>query len=117
MKRTTKAILAAVLILAVSIPLLALAASEPTAPPADGIVVEDTRVLPDGVFVGDDGFCYMLDENGDAQRLYVRGSFGRYMALQFADGAYCWSYDYENQETLQTRNTRNPFGRGCPRWN
>ncbi len=116
MKRTTKLILAAVLILAVSVPLLALATSEITLEPTDGIVVADTQVLPDGVFVGDDGYCYMLDENGDAQRLYARGAFGRYMALQYDGGAYCWNYDLDDDNAVQTRNSW--FGgRGCPRWN
>ena len=116
MKRATKLILTAVLILAVSVPMLALATSETIPEPTDGIVVQDTRVLPDGVFVGDDGFCYTLDENGDAQRLYARGAFGRYMALEYNGGEYCWNYDFANQEAYQTRNTR--FGGfGCRRWN
>jgi hypothetical protein len=116
MKRTTKIVLTAALILAVSVPLLALATSEVSPAPTDGIVVADTQVLPDGVFAGDDGFCYMLDENGDAQRLYARGAFGRYMALQYDGGTYCWNYDFHYDNAYQTRNTRSG-GRGCPRWN
>ncbi|MBE0601326.1 MAG: hypothetical protein IH607_06020 [Firmicutes bacterium] len=113
MTRITKLILTAVLVLAVSVPLLAMATSETAPAPADGIVVQDTQVLPDGVLIGDDGYCYTLDENGVAQRLYARGMFGRYMALRFEDGAYCWNYDAETTQRTQTRNG----GRGCPRWN
>lgn len=117
MKRTTKTIVTAVLILALSIPMLALATSEPAAEPTDGIVVDDPQVLPAGVFVGDDGYCYMLNENGEQLRLYTRGTLGRFMALRYADGAYCWNYELENQETVQTRNPRFSTNRGCPRWN
>lgn len=116
MTRIFKLLLTAVLILAVSIPLIALATSETAPEPTDGIVVEDTQVLPDGVFIGEDGYCYTLDENGDAQRLYARGAFGRYMALRFEDGAYCWNYNVETTQRYKTRN--GGFGgRGCPRWN
>ena len=115
MKRSSKLTLTVVLILALSLPLFAFAASESTTEPTDGIVVEDTTILPDGCYFGEDGYCYVLDENGDAQRVYTRGTWGRYMALRLSDGAYCWDYDYEN--TAQTRTNSAWGGRGCSRRN
>ncbi|MFH1513338.1 MAG: hypothetical protein ABIG45_08320 [Bacillota bacterium] len=117
MKRRSLLILIAVLLLAVSIPLFSLAQSETAVPPADGIVVDETQLNADDIIIGEDGYCYTLDENGAAQCLYARGMGGRYMALQNVDGAYCWAWAGDDDTAFQTR--RNSFGngRGCPRWN
>lgn len=118
MKRTSKLILAAVLVVAVSLPLLAMA-SDTTAEPTDGIVVQDTQFNWNNCLYDEEGYCYILDNNGDAQRIYTRAANGQYMALRFSDGEYCWAADDDDEGFFGMM--RNFFGggsgRGCGRWN
>ena len=134
-KRTSKLFLIATLVLAISIPAFALAASEPAATPLYGTgymggrnadfnadVVDslgNAYALSNGYSVDAGGFCYYLDANGTAQRLYLRAMNGQNTALQIGNGPFCWALD--NGDTVsQTGPARmNTFmgGRGGRRWN
>lgn len=133
MKRKSTLILIALVILAVSIPLFALAESAIGTQPqngtgymrgryigelnADGIGLQGSQFALGDYLVDEDGFCYTLDANGEAQRLYARGANGRNMYLRFSDGEYCWSDENATERGTQTRNDNFFGGRGCPRWN
>ena len=131
MKRKSTLIIAVVLILAVSIPMLAMVAGGARRDDTTGNLTngrylgqlnDDSTTVPGNQFalgdylVDEDGYCYALDENGVRQHLYARSADGQYLALRYADGEYCWSNEYTNENTLQTR-VANFFGGGCPRWN
>ncbi|MBE0601325.1 MAG: hypothetical protein IH607_06015 [Firmicutes bacterium] len=103
MKRTSTLILIAALVLAISVPALALAAGGPrgggnTAPRNDQNQTFDEPFTPQGnqfalgdYLVDAEGFCYILDENGEQQRVTAHGANGEPLYLQLQDGAYCWS--------------------------
>ncbi len=136
MKRKSILTLIAVLALAVSIPLFALAESVPAVQPQDGTGLANGRPITDediaalqlnglsfgnGYGIDEDGYCYALDENGVQQRLYSLGANGQYMALRVNNGAFCWNYDDGLAVGgFQTRRVSDDYGwggRGCPRWN
>lgn len=132
MKRRSKLFLIAALVLALSIPVFALA--ETAVRPLDGTGYQGGRneafasdvvdaqgnaySLANGYGVNGDGTCFFLDENGAAQPLYTRMANGELTALQSFSGALCPYFDTEN-ETRTTEQPRGNFmgGRGCRRWN
>lgn len=135
MKRKSILTLIAVLALAVSIPLFALAESDLGVQPQDGTGFTNGRAITDediaalqlngltfgnGYGIDEDGYCYALDENGVQQRLYSLGANGQYMALRMSNNTLCWANDDLTVNGFQTRRVSDDYtwgGRGCPRWN
>ncbi len=128
MKRKSMLILIAALVLAISIPVMALAAGGPrgggnTAPrnfqnqiSTDPLTPQGNQFAQGDYLVDEDGFCYVLDENGEQQRVYSRGANGEPLYLQMQDGEYCWSDGTPAQIGTQTQMNYG-FGRGGNRWN
>lgn len=128
MKRKSTLILIAALVLAVALPVFALAAGGPRSSSTTGTRYYQNQVS-DGTFtpqgnqfalgdyeVDEDGFCYYLDENGDPQRVYSRGADGQYLYLQLQDGEYCWNDGTPLSLNTQTQLNNSVGGRGG-RWN
>lgn len=146
MKRKSTLFLIAALVLAVSIPLFALAETTVGTQPLDGTGFMNGRggyaplaqdvydangnaySMANGYSVDADGYCYFLDEGGVAQRLFTRAADGQQTALQIGNGALCWALDGDEATTapvpaaMMNRRFSNDdsnafYGRGCGRWN
>ncbi|HRX08453.1 MAG TPA: hypothetical protein P5559_04725 [Candidatus Limiplasma sp.] len=132
MKRKSTMILIAALVLAIAIPAFALAAGGPRSASNTGMggngrylmtKTSGTAIAPQGnqfalgdYLVDEDGFCYVLDENGDQQRVYSHGANGEFLYLQLQDGEYCWSDGTPLMRNTQTQLSNGFGGRGA-RWN
>ncbi len=128
MKRKSTLILIFALILAIALPVFALAAGGPRNSGMTGTRLyqnqtDASALTPQGnqfalgdYQVDEDGFCYYLDENGDPQRVYSRGADGQYLYLQLQDGEYCWNDGTPLSLNTQTQLNSGFGGRGS-RWN
>lgn len=128
MKRKSTLILVFALILAIAVPVFALAAGGPRSAGTAGTRYAQNQI-GEGVYapqgnqfafsnyqVDENGYCYFLDENGDPQRVYSRNTDGEPLYLQLRDGEYCWSDGTPLSLNTQTQPNSGFGGRGN-RWN